>query len=60
MNENGCAGASCQGLTGVGCDVKNCKYHSNDDKCYANSITVESPSAVSKSETFCGTFTPIK
>ena len=43
-------------LCGVGCDVVNCKYHGADNYCHAESINVESSSAVRKAETFCGTF----
>ena len=45
-------------LCGVGCDVVNCKYHSTDNCCHADCIAVQSPSAMRKAETFCGTFTP--
>lgn len=45
-------------LYGVGCDVTNCKYHGHENRCYANSINVESPNASDKVETFCGTFSP--
>lgn len=45
-------------LTGVGCDVVNCKYHGGDDRCHADSIIVESHNALRKAETFCGTFEP--
>ena len=43
-------------LCGVGCDVINCKYHGGDNCCHAESISVESQSAIRKAETFCGTF----
>lgn len=43
-------------LFGVTCDVTNCKYHGHDNRCFANNITVESPRAIKKAETFCGTF----
>ncbi len=45
-------------LYGVSCDVVNCKYHGHDNRCFADSIIVESPSAQKKAETFCGTFAP--
>jgi hypothetical protein len=45
-------------LFGVGCDVVNCKYHGSDNCCHAQSIMVESPNALRKGETFCGTFAP--
>ena len=40
----------------VGCDVVNCVYHGKDGRCHAESINVESHSAIRKAETFCGTF----
>lgn len=43
-------------LKGVGCDVVNCVYHGKDGHCHADSINVESHSAIRKAETFCGTF----
>ena len=43
-------------LYGVGCDVVSCKYHGQGGTCHADSINVESHSAVEKAETFCGTF----
>ena len=42
----------------VCCEVENCKYHSTDCRCHADSITVQSPAAMRKGETFCGTFAP--
>ena len=45
-------------LYGVGCDAKNCKYHGYQNQCYASGITVESPNASNKVETFCKTFAP--
>ena len=45
-------------LPGVGCEVVTCKYHSKDNCCCAESITVGSPHAVKKGETFCSTFMP--
>ncbi len=45
-------------LYSVGCDVVNCKYHGHDNRCFAESINVESPSAQRKAETYCGTFSP--
>jgi hypothetical protein len=43
-------------LYGVGCDVMTCKYYETGNQCCAESITVESPTACKKTETFCGTF----
>ena len=45
-------------LYGVCCDVRHCKYHGHNDRCCADSISVEAPNAVKKAETFCGTFAP--
>jgi len=42
----------------VGCDVKNCIYHSANDICTADRILVENQNANQKVETFCATFTP--
>jgi hypothetical protein len=46
----------CEKITGVNCDVDNCRYHSSDNCCEASCIKVESPSAMRKGETFCSTF----
>ena len=46
-------------LRGVGCEVVNCKYHASG-LCCADSIKVESPNAIKRAETFCGTFSPRK
>lgn len=45
-------------ITGVGCDVTNCKYNTIDSKCSASEIKVKNEKATTKSETFCGTFCP--
>ncbi|MEL4105961.1 DUF1540 domain-containing protein [Oscillospiraceae bacterium CM] len=45
-------------LYGVGCDAVNCKFHGHDNRCFADSIMVESPDAHKKAETFCSTFAP--
>ncbi|MGI5935233.1 MAG: DUF1540 domain-containing protein [Oscillospiraceae bacterium] len=42
----------------VGCDVKNCVFHSKGDICTAEKIMVENENANRKAETFCATFTP--
>ena len=52
----GCSSNNCDTLSGVMCDVKNCKHHTPEDRCTAKSIKVESSSAMNKSETWCGTF----
>lgn len=43
-------------LRGVGCGVTSCKYHTSENNCTANRITVQSENAVRKAETFCSTF----
>ena len=43
---------------GVGCDVTNCKYNTADCHCTAEKISVHSPNAVTKGETYCSTFCP--
>ena len=45
-------------ITGVGCDVSNCKYNPIDCKCSASQIKVQNDTATTKSETFCSTFCP--
>jgi len=45
-------------ITGVGCDVSNCKYNTIDCKCSASQIKVQNDKATTKSETFCSTFCP--
>ncbi len=45
-------------LYGVSCDAAHCKFHGHDNRCMAENIAVESPSAIKRAETFCGTFTP--
>lgn len=45
-------------ITGVGCDVTNCKYNTRDRKCSASSIEVENEKASTKGETYCSTFCP--
>ena len=56
MSESKMYGGS---VEGVGCDVKNCKYHSGSrDCCTAAHIDVQNKSALNKAETYCGTFCP--
>ena len=45
-------------LYGVTCDAAHCRYHAHDNRCLAENIMVESPNAIKKAETFCGTFVP--
>ena len=42
----------------VGCDVTSCKYNTVDCKCSADSIKVKNERALTKGETYCGTFCP--
>ena len=43
---------------GVGCDVTACKYNTVDCRCSAQHIKVKNEKAVTKGETYCGTFCP--
>ena len=43
---------------GVGCDVTACKYNTVDCRCSAEHIKVKSERALTKGETYCGTFCP--
>lgn len=45
-------------ITGVGCDVSQCKYNTIDRKCCASHISVQNDRATTKAETFCSTFCP--
>ena len=45
-------------ITGVGCDVTNCKYNTIDSKCSASHISVQNDKATTKSETYCSTISP--
>jgi hypothetical protein len=45
-------------LSGVDCDVVNCKYHNGKDNCLASCIKVGAHNALRTGETFCGTFSP--
>lgn len=47
-------------LHGVCCSVENCTYHAKGGMCTAESIDVKNENALTKAETFCGTFTPIE
>lgn len=47
-----------ESVKGVGCDVVNCKYHTNDNACGAKHIVVQNGTATRKAETFCSTFEP--
>jgi len=45
-------------LDKVGCTVKNCTYHGQDDMCHASGIKVEAEkvNCDTQAETFCQTF----
>jgi len=43
-------------ISGVSCGVTYCKYHTNDDHCKAQGISVQNENAHKKAETFCSTF----
>ena len=45
-------------IRGVCCHVENCKFHDHGNVCTAAHIDVKNESALTKAETFCGTFTP--
>jgi len=47
---------SCNCVQNVGCNVKECKYHSPENLCNATHINVQNEKAQRKSETFCSTF----
>ena len=47
---------SCNNMQYVGCNVKDCKYHSPENICRASHINVQNENAQRKSETFCSTF----
>ena len=43
---------------GVDCDVTACKYNTVDCRCSAEHIKVKNEHALTKGETYCGTFCP--
>lgn len=57
MNDYKC-NDSCNCIGDVACGVKNCRYHTTEDRCCAEHISVKSENAQRMAETFCGTFTP--
>ena len=46
----------CSCVQNVGCSVKDCKYHTENNICCAKSIKVSNESAQRKADTFCSTF----
>lgn len=53
----GCEDRGC--ITGVSCQVDDCKYHTMGNQCAATHIDVKTENTASKTHTFCGTFTPV-
>lgn len=45
-------------LGGVCCHVENCRHHAAGNFCTAERIDVKNEAALTKAETFCGTFAP--
>lgn len=45
-------------ISGVCCNVENCIHHAKGDVCTADRIDVKNEAALTKAETFCGTFAP--
>ena len=46
-------------INGVCCSVESCRHHARGDQCTAPHIDVRNESALTKAETFCGTFAPV-
>lgn len=57
MNNGNCNN-NCDCISDVTCGVKNCTYHTTDNRCSAERINVKNESAQRMAETFCGTFAP--
>lgn len=55
MIENGCNSNGCK-ISGIKCEVENCRYHTKDNCCDAGHINVVHHNAQTSSETACGTF----
>lgn len=45
-------------IPGVRCNVESCAHHGDGNVCTAAAINVRNENALTKAETFCGTFTP--
>jgi hypothetical protein len=56
MNSCGCNDQNC--ISGVCCSVESCRHHAKGNVCTAPHIDVRNEAAVTKAETFCGTFAP--
>ena len=46
------------GIRGVRCSVESCAHHGAGNVCTAAAIDVRNENALTKAETFCGTFAP--
>ncbi len=46
-------------IGGVCCQVESCRHHTRGGQCTAPHIDVKSESALTKAETFCGTYAPV-
>lgn len=46
-------------ISGVCCQVESCRHHARGGQCTAPHIDVKSEAALTKAETFCGTFAPV-
>lgn len=57
MDKRNCNAKDC--IQGVCCHVENCVHHTKGDMCAAASIDVKNEAAMTKAETFCGTFAPV-
>jgi len=61
MNEKKTVDCGCdmsKQIKGIVCDVKDCRFHSTENKCCAGSISVGPHDAHSSSATSCVTFKP--
>ena len=45
-------------IRGVRCNVESCMHHGAGNVCTAAAIDVRNENALTKAETFCGTFAP--
>lgn len=45
-----------QNKQSIGCDVTNCTYNDNGNKCIAQHIDVHNDRATTQAETYCSTF----
>ena len=57
VDKNCCDIRGC--ISGVSCQVDDCKYHALGNQCTATHIDVKTENTASKTHTFCGTFTPL-